>query len=370
MNIETHIIQNFVPANLNRDDTNTPKDCEFGGVRRARISSQCLKRAIRFHPAFQEKTKVEPAIRTRWITRMINNPLQKAGKPQEEIDAIALVFATQYSKLDKDHTAVLLYLSRQEIQEAADSLLQVWDEAVSSLDKGKSPVIEQIAKELFKAYKERAGAPDIALFGRMVAEKPELNIDAACQVAHAISTHRVNMEMDFFTAADDLGLKEETGAGMMGITGFNSACFYRYANINWDQLVKNLDNDLSLARRTVAGFLEANIKAIPTGKQNSFAAHNPPSLALAIVRPDNSAWSLANAFEKPVYPGNTGLIRASFAALDQYWGKLQTMFGDPNAVVALLCMDADDELSNLSTARQPSLKEWVETVLQALPSAE
>ncbi len=369
MNIEIHVIQNFVPANLNRDDTNNPKDCEFGGVRRARISSQCIKRAIRFHPAFQEKTKVEPAIRTRWITRMISEPLQKAGKSQEEIDAICTVFATQYSKMDKDHTAVLLYLSKQEIQDAVASLLKVWDEAVQSLDNGKSPVIEKIAKDLFKVYKERAGAPDIALFGRMVAEKPELNIDAACQVAHAISTHRVNMEMDFFTAADDLGLKEETGAGMMGIVGFNSACFYRYANINWNQLVKNLDNDIDLARRTVEGFLEANIKAIPTGKQNSFAAHNPPSLVLAVVRADNSAWSLANAFEKPVFAGNNGLIHASVTALDQYWGKLQSMFGDKNAVISLLCMDSEGELSNLNTARQPSVQKWVETVLQALPSA-
>ncbi|HVN56602.1 MAG TPA: type I-E CRISPR-associated protein Cas7/Cse4/CasC [Anaerolineaceae bacterium] len=367
MFIEVHILQNFAPSNLNRDDTGNPKDTEFGGVRRARISSQCIKRAIRTQPVFAEKTAVEPGVRTRWMNRLLAERFEKAGKSPEQAQAVADAIATQYSKLDKNHTSVLIYLSSQEVAAFASQALEKWDEILASLKDGKSPLIDAIAKELFKTIKDRTGAPDIALFGRMLAEKPELNLDAACQVAHAISTHRVSMDMDFYTAVDELTRDDEEGAGMMGVTGFNSACFYRYARLDWNLLVKNLGGDRELARCTVEAFLRAAISAVPTGKQNSFAAQNPPDFLLGVVRTDGESWSLANAFEKPVKPGREGgYLAPSLAALDGYWGRLETIYGGTGVNAAALTLEEDAPLENLKGALVANREEWIGHIIAGL----
>lgn len=370
MFVELHMLQNFAPANLNRDDTNNPKDCEFGGVRRARISSQCLKRAIRRAPVFRETTGVDIGLRTKRLVQNLRSPLLEAGKPQEEVDAVLKAFVAAFaSKFDRDgeKTAVLLYLSPGEIRDIANALLGEW--AALTDEKLRPDAVKRVSNDLVKAFKGRTSAPDIALFGRMLAEHPELNVDAASQVAHAISTHRVTMEMDFYTAVDDLQPEDTAGAGMMGFTGFDSACFYRYARVDWDQLVKNLDGDLDLARRTVEGFLRASVEAIPTGKQNAFAAYNPPSLLLAVVRRGGMAWSLVNAFERPVRPmADSGLVKPSVAALDAYWGHLIRVYGgDSLAAVAVLALDSDLPLDALAKHALNTLDEWIEVTLSALP---
>lgn len=367
MFIEIHILQNFAPSNLNRDDTGNPKDTEFGGVRRARISSQCIKRAIRNHPVFTQKTAVEPAVRTRWMTRLLVDPLVKAGKDQVQAQTVADAFAVQYSKMEKGHTSVLLYLSRTEIQKMVQDILAKWEDIIAGLKDGKNPLIDALAKDMFKALKDRTSAPDIALFGRMLAEKPELNIDAASQVAHAISTHRVSMDMDFYTAVDDLTRDDEAGAGMMGVTGFNSACFYRYARLDWELLLKNLDGDRNLAEKTVEGFLRAAVAAVPTGKQNSFAAQNPPDFLLAVVRKDGESWSLANAFEKPVKAGRDGgYLAPSLAALDSYWGRLVKAYGSDGVKPIALALDEDAPLSNLKSALVDNREAWIQAIMAGL----
>jgi CRISPR system Cascade subunit CasC len=355
MYVELHILQNFAPSNLNRDDTNNPKDCEFGGVRRARISSQCLKRSIRWAPVFRQTTKVENGLRTRWVTKKIYDQLLAAGKTDEEaIDLAQKVAAAYAGKMEKEkdkpmeRTAVLIYHSPEEIRLLVDGLLD-----------GKKP--EDLAKELVKASKDRTSAPDIALFGRMLANDPKFNLDAACQVAHAISTHRVNMEMDFYTAVDDLNADgEETGAGMMGVTAFNSACFYRYACVNWELLVENLDNDMELAARTLEAFLRASIEAVPSGKQNSSAARNMPSLLLGVVRKEGPAWSLANAFEQPVSAGREGgLVARSAQALEAYWSALERVYGSRGISTYVLPIDPTIQLSDLQQTACTDLESWV-----------
>lgn len=362
MFIELHFIQNFSPSNLNRDDTNNPKDCDFGGVRRARISSQCIKRAIRRDPLFEQFSGVPISERTRLLLKELHDLLVKAGKDPAEAQLRAEAFAKHYSskkeKLDGERTLVMLFLSRTELEEATTQLLQAWDTPEK---------IKTLAEEFAKNNKNRPGAPDIALFGRMLADRPETNVDAACQVAHAISTHRVNMDIDFFTAVDDIQPNEETGAGMMGVMGFNSACFYRYTCVDWDQLVKNLNGDLSLARKTVEAFLRASAHAVPTGKQNSYAAQNPPSFLMAVVRKDGSCWSLANAFEKPVYSANEkSLIQASVEALDRYWGAL-TQFYPPAPEPCVACLDGSDHLKNLKKSQVDTFEQWCESVIHRLP---
>jgi len=373
MFVELHMIQNFAPANLNRDDTNNPKDCEFGGVRRARISSQCIKRAIRTSPVFAETTGVDIGTRTKWLIRLLRDRLVAADKSKEDATTILTAFVPKYaSKLDKggEKTAVLLYLSKAEIEGLVHALLENWENL--SDEKTQENTIKQLVQTLVKTHKGQTSAPDIALFGRMLAEKPELGLEAACQVAHAISTHRVTMEMDFFTAVEELSQYDEPGAAMMGFTGFDSACFYRYARIDWEQLVQNLNNDANLARRTVEGFLRAAVAAVPSGKQSSFAAHNPPSLLLAVVREDGMGWSLANAFERPVSPRRgSGLIAPSIAALDAYWSRLCQIYGTNTLVrTAAMALDPDLPLESLKEAQVENLEAWVSAVTEALPAGE
>lgn len=374
MFIELHILQNFAPSNLNRDDTGNPKDTDFGGVRRARISSQCIKRAIRREDIFTKTTAVELADRTKWITRLIVGPLVKAGKDEQQAWAVAEAFANELGigtetdkKTSQPKSKVLLYLSKSEIADIVAALQGKWDEIVSTLKDGKSPALKPIVSEWVKALKNRTSAPDIALFGRMLAEKPDLNLDAACQVAHALSTHRVSMELDYYTAVDDLQQDDETGAGMIGVTAFDSATYYRYARIDWAQLVKNLSGDNALAKKTVEGFLRAVITAVPTGKQNGFAAQNPPDFLLGVARKDGAAWSLANAFETPVKADKDGgYLKPSLRALDTYWGRLTKIYGAQDVTPAVLCLPEDIPLENLKEAVKDNREKWIEAILAEL----
>lgn len=374
MFIELHMIQNFVPSNLNRDDTGSPKDCVFGGQRRARVSSQCLKRSIRMNDLFAVTTKVSPSKRTQYLAEEVAKKLADAhGKGKEEAMSIAVELMGEYTTPNKkkpEQSAVLVFISNDEVAAIAGQLAARWDEVQD--DKLRPGVLKEIVKEMVKQYQGRVAAPDIALFGRMLADEPKLNLEAACQVAHAISTHRVSMEMDYFTAVDDVREEhEEAGAGHINTFGFNSSCFYRYARIDWQQLLDNLNGDADLARRTVEGFLRASIAAVPSGKQKSTAPLNPPSFLLAVVREDGMGWNLANAFEKPVTAGyNTSLVEESIRALDRYWGKLETLYGGETlTTVTSLNLDGSG-LTHLNGERAaPNLNAWIGTVLDALPAA-
>lgn len=363
--IEFHLLQSFPPANLNRDDTNTPKDCEFGGVRRARISSQCLKRSIRLHPDFSGVTGVDPSERTRWMARKLRDELVKRGRAPEEAETVAVNFTKAFlGEMDKKsplRSQVLFFLSAAEKDDLAARLDNGWQEALE----GK---FEGITKDYKKRFANRSSAPDIALFGRMLADDPSLNLDAACQVAHAISTHKVSMEIDFYTAVDDLTQDDEAGAGMMGVTSFNAATFYRYAAIDWEQLLENLEGNQDLARCTVQGFLRASIKAIPTGKQNAFAPQTLPGFVLVVVRRDGQAWSLANAFEKPVSAarGNGGFLDASIQALVKHWERLNAVYGDPEKPAHAFALSLDESLDIGPFKNGSSLQQLEEDTLAAL----
>lgn len=396
MFVELHFIQNFAPANLNRDDANLPKDTDFGGARRARISSQCFKRAIRTDPIFSATTEVSNGTRTRFVVRALRQRLMNADKSEEDATGVATTFADAYSGgMDAKRpaqTKVMLYLSAQEVDWVVDQLLAKWDEALAAAadggsadqnetgkKKGRKSKAEaanpasDIVEELVKQTKERTSAPDIALFGRMLADRPETNIDAACQVAHAISTHAVKMDIDYFTAMEELAEPHETGASQIGASGFNSACFYRYLRVDWDLLLKNLGGDEDLARKTVKGLMLAAEAAIPTGKQNSHAAHNRPSFMLAAVRDDGAGWSLVNAFEKPVRANrDSGLVGPSIERLDRYWRNLTRFYGEDSVKAKAATFGADlaaDEVE-LSEALKAALvstrDEWISKIVAQL----
>jgi CRISPR system Cascade subunit CasC len=378
MFVEIHLLQSFAPSNLNRDDTGSPKDCEFGGARRARISSQCLKRAMRMDPSFAAATRVPLGQRTRHLVRELTRRLAETGLPLDQIESVVLQFTNSYAskkgnaKLDKEQrTAVLLFVSQAELSDMTRNLMAQWSALIDAKTAPKATA--DIISALVKSYSTTTSAPDVALFGRMLADRPELNLEAACQVAHAMSTHRVSMELDYFTAVDDLLPNDQPGAGHINVAGYNSACYYRYARIDWDQLVKNLSDDAELARRAVDGFLQASVRAVPSGKQNSHAALNPPSLALAVVRRDGMAWSLANAFEQPVRSApEGGYVRASLEALDAYWGSLCQAYGEGalERVAAFRCGAPEAELRHLDARCVTSESAWRSAILSAIRAGE
>ena len=357
MLLELHVLQNVAPANLNRDDTGSPKDAIFGGVRRARVSSQAWKRAMR--TAFQRNqllTYDKLAVRTKRVVDELTDALAKQGHDEAAAEAVALamlggVELSADRRNDTDptyYTQYLLYLGRDEIAKLATLAHDRWDELVKIAapaetgkgrkKAGKVAIPKDIQEATLKAL-DGSRAADLALFGRMLADLPERNIDGAAQVAHAISTHAVQFEYDYYTAVDDLNPADETGAGMIGTVEFNSATFYRYSNLDLSDLAKNLGGDQELVVEAVGAFVRAFVTAMPTGKQNSFAAQNPPSAALAVVR-EHGRWSLANAFVQPIGLSDPrGLMQASIEEMIGYLDRLTGMYGSTGIVATPLLVD-------------------------------
>lgn len=330
--LEFHLIQNFAPSNLNRDDTGAPKDAIFGGQRRARVSSQCFKRAVRLCAGEQELLPAaHRGVRTKKLKDLLIQRLPK--RPADEAAAkVEALLAGAGLKLKEDgKTEYLLFLGDGEIASLADLIDRHWDEVTVSTEKkskkdAKAGASSNLVKQV-KALMNGGKAVDVALFGRMLADLPSVNQDAACQVAHAISTHRVEREFDYFTAVDDRGDDDETGAGMIGQVEFNSATFYRYAVLDLRKLLSNLQNDRDLALSAVQAFTLALARAVPTGKQNTFAAHNPPDFIGVCLR-HAAPMNLANAFEKPVAPRRDASLSAqSVQALAAYEDKLAKVYG-------------------------------------------
>lgn len=391
--VELHILQNFAPSCLNRDDTNAPKDCIFGGVRRARISSQCLKRSVRRHPSFQEPLHGALGTRTKALLQLLEERLREAwgAEAPDDIRGPLEVLVRQLGLgLKVGKTEYLLFLGNDTVTELAGAAREHWealaavatgaaggptdDEGKSKKRSGRKQATQGISKEvqerLTSAFKGGSRAVDVALFGRMVATLAEMNVDAACQVAHAFSTNEVQMEMDFYTAVDDLQSKDETGAGMMGMVEFNSACFYRYSLIDWHKLVENLRGDYELAQKAVIAYLGATVRAIPTGKQSSMAAHNPPGFVYTSVRHGGMPRSLADAFIKPVRPRRTeDLVAASIATLTTYRDRLNAVYGDDDALEAAFAVDPEANLNGLSSARVAGLSELLRRIEEHLAPA-
>ena len=348
--IEIHALQNFAPSNLNRDDTGAPKDALFGGTRRARVSSQCLKRAVREH--FKEQNKAWVANRTKRIVDALKERVASKVKTHKDFTEENLVKAIEVAvsslgsnkkiKVDKERkTDVLLFLSPKEI----DSLESVIAKSYADLLKKKpsDEVVKALNDAIDGENKSRLSI-DVALFGRMLAVMPEKNQNAACQVAHAISTHAVEREFDFYTAVDDLKPEDTAGADMIGTVEFNSACFYRYAVIDWQKLVENLQQDTDLAIKGLRAFLEGFVVAEPTGKQNTFAAHNPPEFVAVSVRRNTAPRNLANAYETAIrVKKDESITKESATRLDAKAIALDKLYGTPCNSRYALSQDVFDE---------------------------
>lgn len=335
--IELHILQSFPVSCLNRDDVGAPKTAYFGGCQRARVSSQAWKRPIRAM-AKQDAPHMFAGERTRFVIRSLERIYRDKGLDEAVARPLAVVTADSMGKLDdpeKGNVKTLLYFSPQEMENVVSDVLDgdyaqplqtMIDESGKKKDreqakKALKKITDKASKKLKTSVKDNA---DIAVFGRMVADDHSLMVEGAGLFSHALSTHSVANEIDFFSAVDDNNTADDEGAGHLGTLEYNSACYYRYVGLNMD-LLKDKDhlnhfNDHEF-HQVLETFLRSAIMAVPTARKNSMFAFNPPAYVLGLKR-TGQPLSLVNAFEKPIKKSFNGYIEESTNRMNNHLESL------------------------------------------------
>lgn len=315
--IDFHILQTVPPSCVNRDDMGSPKTAIYGGAVRARVSSQAWKHAMRteFKQLFAEE---ELGNRTKYVVEMIEKEMIASGCDLDDkkrharaVDALKLAGINLTSKKDEPEKAdALFFMSKKQAKAIAEHAV-----VLDLKDKESKDILKNDLKE--------NPSVDIALFGRMAASDPTLNFDAAAQVAHAISTHAVQNEYDYFTAVDDLQEDDNAGAGHLGTVEFNSSTLYRYATVNASELVKTIGK--ANTAETVKKFGQAFICSMPTGKENTFANRTFPDTVYITIRKDQPV-NLCGAFEAPVKRSDNGYAILSEKKLAEHSEKVYSRF--------------------------------------------
>lgn len=329
--IDIHALQTVPPSNINRDDTGSPKTASYGGVRRARVSSQAWKRAARKEfeglldlEKLGERTRFTPARVAEEISRTVP---ELAGQAENLALEVLKKAGLKPSKPKKDEvdqrirTEYLIFVAKAQIQALANLAIEHKDS------------VKDISAKEAKAALNNDHSVDVALFGRMIADAPDLNVDATCQFNHAISVHPAVTEFDYFTAVDDDAAEDNAGAGMIGTVEFTSSTLYRYATVNADELANSLGS-VEAAAEAVGALVKAFVLSMPTGKQNTFANRTRPDLVVIQVRDDQPV-NLSEAFEVPV-ESMGGCTRQAAIKLAVYAGEQDEAYGSAPVAGAYL----------------------------------
>jgi len=340
--LQFHVLTTYPPSNPNRDDQGRPKQAMLGGAPRLRLSSQSIKRALRESPAFQMGLAGNLGVRTKKIGEEIEARLIRNGAEAEAARKVAVTVARVFSKLEaaakgepeRPRATTLAFVSPDEWRFA--------DELAAKLLAG-----EPEPKDIKGTVLRRAdGAVDIAMFGRMLADDPDFNREAAVQVGHAITTHQALAEEDWYSAVDDLNKAEDTGAGHLGEHAFGSGVYYLYVCVDCDLLVRNLGGDKDLAARGLEALAQALATATPRGKQNSHAHHPRASFMRAEIG-NAQPRDLTGAFFKAVsLKEETGAERASIDALQLMCRQIDRAYGA--AYSADMVMDVAQDRGSLA----------------------
>lgn len=321
MLLEIHMLKNYPATNLNRDENGTPKTCYFGGSQRGRISSQCLKRTWRTSELF---TALESqGWRTRNLPELVAQELRKMGVEESYMEHAKLLMtgiANKDKKTNKDLiTGQIIFFSPDDVRILAEKTKEVIEQCadVKAFNKIKT---DDVIERMKKQASARAITLDIALFGRMVTSEVILNVEASMQVAHAVSTHPVNMESDYFTAVDDLiqMSDEATGAGMISDLDFDSCCYYIYASLDIDKLKENLKDSpdaLEKVEQLIPTLIRVMAMSNPSGKQNTFAGHVLPEAVMVECKKDKVPLSYANAYAEAVSRTSKKIVQDSIDKL-------------------------------------------------------
>lgn len=341
--LDLHVIQTVPPSNINRDDTGSPKTAQYGGVPRARVSSQSWKKAMRDY-FLKNSAQEKIGVRTKEVVDFIKEKILDIDETifAEEAEKLAIEVIKKVGIPLKDktkQTKAMFFIGNVQAEKLANAIING----------------EKDEKKLKEIIKE-SPAIDIALFGRMVADDPSLNEDASSQVAHAISTHAIQTEFDFFTAVDDRSPDDNAGAGMLGTIEYNSSTLYRYANVAIHELLHQL-KDKESTINTLKLFIKAFTNSMPTGKVNSFANQTLPQLLLLEIREDRPV-NLANAFENPV-KSKEGYVSESIKRLFEAERKVNTFAEAP---IRSYYVIANDENIDTFSLKQNNMKELLDNV--------
>lgn len=309
--VDFHVLQTVPPSCVNRDDTGSPKTAVYGGAVRARVSSQAWKHAMRVMFTGEMSDAVETGYRTKKGTDLVAKQIKALAPDADAFKLTQEIFKVLKIKADEDGTKALFFMSDAQAKALAKLAVE------GCKDKNR-----------YKEALKEAPSADMALFGRMVADEPSLNYDAAAQVAHSISTHAVQNEYDYFTAVDDCQAEDNAGAGHLGTVEYNSSTLYRYATVNVMELAGQLG--AAQAAETVRAFGEAFLFSMPTGKQNTFANRTLPDAVYVTLREDQPV-NLCGAFERAVPRSAQGYAAPSKAALAQYAQQMYSSFAEAPA---------------------------------------
>lgn len=365
--IDVHVLQTVPPSNVNRDDTGSPKTAIYGGVRRARVSSQAWKRATRL--AFADLLPADRlGVRTLRVVRLVADEIARQDPTRDEGEAVELATAVLTAtglKIEKPRarkakegeepadfetagrSQFLVFLGRSQVEQLARA-------ALDAAARG-----EKVTKGSAQEAMGSGHAVDVSMFGRMVADDKALNVDAAVQVAHALSVHAVDAEFDYFTAVDDEN-EDDAGAGMIGTVEFNSSTLYRYATVNVSRLQENLGSP-EVTTQAVQAFVRAFVMSMPTGKQNTFANRTVPD-AVVVMERTGQPVNLVGAFETAVTAtADTSRLSAASEALFRYSADVDSAFGTtPTSTFVVAVGDSTRSLGELGTTG--SFDELVEHV--------
>lgn len=333
--LDIHAIQILPPSNINRDDTGSPKTAQFGGVTRARVSSQAWKKAMRdYFCNYGQDFKL--GVRTKkildYIVKIILEKKYYDTEEDARKNAITLLENAGYKFKKKELYAIYFFSNAQ-----IDKLIKFTQEPKYIKKYEKDSEKKKIKKELTELLKNDSIEIDVAFFGRMLAHNPLLNEDASSQVAHAISTHEVQTEYDYFTAKDDLASEDNAGAAMIETNEFNSSTLYRYANVAVHEFLHQMKDNKEVTARALQLYIEAFAKSMPTGKSNSYANQTIPQALFVILRDDRPI-SFVGAYENAVKAKN-GYTEESVQRLFTEETKAEKFVHVP---VASYCLLADD----------------------------
>ena len=365
--IELHVLQSFPVTCLNRDDLGAPKTAWFGGCQRARVSSQSWKRAIR--TLAREKTpNLFAGQRTRFLVRALEKAYIEKELPKAIAQKLAAVTADSLGKLDnleKGNVKTLLFFSPQELENVVNAVLETEYNAPVQLiigdgdktakkkkedaEKSLKKMIDKAVKAMKSKVKDNA---DIAVFGRMVADDHSLMIEGAGLFSHALSTHSVSNEIDFFSAVDDNNTVGDEGAGHIGTLEYNSACYYRYVGLNLD-LLHDEDHLAHFSdeekKKVLSSFLYAALMAVPSARKNSMFGFNPPACVLGLRR-NGQPLSLINAFETPIRSAS-GYIQKSSKLMKEHWESLMKTY----------CLE--DDVDVVTSMPENNMEEFIQQLL-------
>jgi len=370
MFVDVYAIQNVPPCNINRDDTGSPKSAFYGGALRARVSSQAWKRAMRelFPSLLPEGTF---GVRTKHaailVAERIKELVPEMSDKDVEVYAVAVLGAADVSVVASKRagseegasvTQYLIFIAQPELDGLAHVAAKWYLEGTDI-----KKTTKQMKKEVSEVF-HGAQAIDIALFGRMLADAPGLNTDASAQVAHAISVDKISQEYDYFTAIDDCASEDNAGAGMIGSVGFNSSTLYRYATVNADSLSSQLGNT-EAAAEGIRAFVEAFVRSMPTGKQNTFANRTLPGTVIVAVR-ETQPINAVSAFENPVRAKeDVSISRQATERLATQLERIESAYGEPAIACWGVLTDSDDDML-AGVAKSVSLPELLNNVYDAV----